>query len=371
MRATGCIAFTMISAIIAACGSVDRQLVSTSSTPAQELRSNILFERTNCEMAPSGRIEGGMIELPRLLPAREANDWIRTHGTEAEFPLINSAFSLGCGQTVERLPFFRSTPVDEGAVEVRLYSNAPDRIKADTTTILKELEPRLRTARNRLQVDQLRVILAVVCSDSAGSNSFGFRGVFNSNVPTSRAVTFVDCVPAEANRQPSPALRREITRSLAIAVHEAMHGVIEIRLSPDRSAPFVRLADELVATMVGAEFNAQELMLLAVPRQLPDDLVPCDYVGLNAALIEPFEIDEALLFSEESVGSVWINRTGTEYGVLIGRTVHALSAATNSQDRRAISRALTPTFATRLLDTYGTDLHAWTSLVPSTLDCEP
>ncbi len=355
--------------LIIGCRSVDMQLIDTSSIPSASLKNNGTYELIGCHSGLHvGQMSGGQFEMPRKLPPEEARIWLQKYGLSRPLPYLNQAFSFDCGKKIGRISFHKAIYSEDQSVEIWIYSDESSDINRRITEVIDTAMLSLDRARQRLGISKLRIILAAACSSDRTRVYFSFRGIFDRDVPTTRGVAIFGCATQRSESNYSD-LEYEVLNALATAVHEAVHGVLELRFSPRRDEPFVQLTDEMIAVLFTAEFLPHLQVLLPVSEDLVQTPVSCDFSAPSRALIEGFDfgrLKSALAIDE---GSLLPLRMSSDYGTYIGLAAYRLSGAIGEASPAQIAVSLTPQVASNLLDKYGVSLDEWKQVLSTTLAC--
>lgn len=259
---------------------IDNSLVWVPVAPEQSIKSNGTLSVVPCNFGEvRSSLEVGMVRSG-LTPA-EARIWQRDAREDVRFPIINEAATLTCVMVPE-LQYRSSIRIVGGSLDVWLYApqNHPLLQPGEFSMQLAHFEDNLGRALNRTGVTSARLIVAAVCSDNPGGDSFSFAGRANGSILVLRAALSVRC------QEPSrDELQDALGESLDTALHEGVHVVNYPTVMAAANRPEMRVADELVASLVGRELTGRPLRLPHQTRPL-DSRIGCDVpVTMSSGLV--------------------------------------------------------------------------------------
>lgn len=127
---------------------------------------------------------------------------------------------------------------------------------------MRENEQQFARGLGRLQIDRIRLIVATLCHENE-LNSFEFAGRADLDILTMRLVIVTPCNMLDADVVQQS--RDVILGWLSTALHEGAH-VQHGRIAPNRDNQLGRVATEILAYAVDAEFLGRPLQFEAPTR---------------------------------------------------------------------------------------------------------
>jgi hypothetical protein len=187
----------------------------------------------------------------------EAWHWVRNRmSADERFPIMNEAASFGCVM-VPRLThdwILRT----EGGLQLAVFGAARAGIRQDRLQgVLYALAPDVSRAMRRLQIEELRVVFAVVCENRGSGEAFATRGRADLDVITIRLVVAISC---HREGVADGELVAALSYSLATAFLEAFHVEVRLRHGSRPTSTF-RIANEAIAHLIEAEFNGRPFIV--------------------------------------------------------------------------------------------------------------
>lgn len=249
-------ACALIGGHLAACATVDPQLIRVPDAPPAVLHANGTFVAAACEPdTERNTLRGGMVRSGLSRPHMAA--WSRQAAPGEASPIISEAAVLGCRMVPQLAYQARHAAADE-RLDVWLY--APDAHPLAAKGVLAaglDLHAEsIRRGLNRLGVPAARLVLVAVCSDDAEGDSFSIAGRANGQTLVLHGALASPCRDGTAETATAA-----LSEALDTAFHEGVHVVNYGLLYAGQQRAEVRVADELIASLVGREVAGRPLRL--------------------------------------------------------------------------------------------------------------